>query len=98
MVDLRSVIILVSRDQTAFGLSYIWLGVGMDLATDVFIPEDYAKSRYSRKMCRKQQPSDSSNLADAGSTNCLFSQKNENPPNVSGNFNKEEILLSCISP
>ncbi|XP_059066887.1 uncharacterized protein LOC131858041 [Cryptomeria japonica] len=86
------------KDQTAFGLSNIWLGVGMHLATDVFIPEDYAKSRYSRKMCSKQQHSNSTNLTDACSTNGSFSQKNENPPNISGNFNKEEILFSCFTP
>ncbi|GLJ07575.1 hypothetical protein SUGI_0069930 [Cryptomeria japonica] len=70
----------------------------MDLATDVFIPEDYAKCRCSRKRRPKQQPGNSANLADAHNTNSSFSQENEKPPNVSGVISKEEIVLYCFTP
>ncbi|GLJ07572.1 hypothetical protein SUGI_0069900 [Cryptomeria japonica] len=70
----------------------------MDLATDVFIPEDYAKSRYSRKLWPKQQFATPPNVADAHSKNYLSSQKSENPQNMGGIFNREEIVLSCFTP
>ncbi|GLJ10710.1 hypothetical protein SUGI_0133560 [Cryptomeria japonica] len=69
----------------------------MDLATDVFIPEDYVRSRQARKMSAKQQVKTSTKVSDAHNT-VPFGEKNEKSHGMSGGFNKEEIIFTCFTP
>ncbi|GLJ10711.1 hypothetical protein SUGI_0133570 [Cryptomeria japonica] len=72
-------------------------GVRMDLATDVFIPEDYVRSRHARKMPAKQQANTSVKVSDAHNI-VPFEQKTENSHGMYGGFNKEEIIFTCLTP
>eukprot|EP01018_Ginkgo_biloba_P033415 Gb_39250 [translate_table: standard] len=74
---------------------------GMDLALDVFIPEDYVRSRYDRKMSLKQNSIISHK--DVGITAGKSNSESRKWSDItsqgyySNSFN-EEILLNCMTP